>query len=157
MKHRLLKPYLETFFRYWIKSTNRKTNKVNFLHCVSYLSYFNYSKKKFSHYGVISNGMSDHDFIYCTRKTKTVKTNLKNDLKEPLLERLRKKYFRLFQFQNAAYTNLTLALQEIVNELAPMKDFRIKGNTKPWFDSDIMESIRLRQVKVKIFKKKISC
>ena len=101
--------------------------------------------------------MSDHDFIYCTRKTKTVKTNLKNDLKEPLLERLRKKYFRLFQFHNAAYTNLTLALQEIVNELAPMKDFRIKGNTKPWFDSDIMEPIRLRQIKVKIFKKKISC
>ena len=36
------------------------------------------------------------------------------------------------------------ALQDIVNEIAPMKDIRVKGNSKPWFDSDIMEAIRVR-------------
>ena len=32
------------------------------------------SKEKVKSYDVISNGTSDHDLIYCTRKTKTVKT-----------------------------------------------------------------------------------
>ena len=36
------------------------------------------------------------------------------------------------------------ALQDIVNEIAPMEDIRVKGNSKPWFDSDIMEAIRVR-------------
>ena len=39
---------------------------------------------------------------------------------------------------------MTTALQEAVNEIAPMKDIRVKGNSKPWFDSDIMEAIRAR-------------
>ena len=37
------------------------------------------------------------------------------------------------------------ALKEIVNEIAPMKDIWVKGNSKPWFDSDIMEAIRVRE------------
>ena len=45
---------------------------------------------------------------------------------------------------DAAYTNLTFALQDIVNEIAPVKDIRVKGNSKPWFDSNIMKTIRLR-------------
>ena len=36
------------------------------------------------------------------------------------------------------------ALQDIVNEIAPVKDIRVKGNSKPWFDSNIMKTIRLR-------------
>ena len=39
---------------------------------------------------------------------------------------------------------LTTVVQNIVNEIAPMKDIRVKGNSKPWFDSDIMEAIRVR-------------
>ena len=39
---------------------------------------------------------------------------------------------------------MTTALQDIVNEIAPMKDIWVKGNSKPWFDSDIMEAIRVR-------------
>ena len=35
-------------------------------------------------------------------------------------------------------------LQDIVNEIAPMKDIRVKGNSKPWFDNDIMEAITVR-------------
>ena len=36
------------------------------------------------------------------------------------------------------------ALQDNVNETAPMKDIRANGNSKPWFDSNIMEAIRVR-------------
>ena len=50
------------------------------------------SKEKVSNYGLISNGILDHDFIYCTRKTKTVKTGKHNTLSIKLLtERFRKR------------------------------------------------------------------
>ena len=52
------------------------------------------SKEKISNYGVISNEISDHEFIYCTRKTKTVKTGKHYTISirsYNLLERLRKK------------------------------------------------------------------
>ena len=39
---------------------------------------------------------------------------------------------------------MTTALQDIVNEIATMKDIRVKGNSKPWFDSNLMEAIWVR-------------
>ena len=46
---------------------------------------------------------------------------------------------------------MTTTLQEIVNEIAPMKDIRLKTNSKPWFDSDILEAIRVRDKLKKLF------
>ena len=115
------------------------------------------SKEKVRNYGVISNGISDHDFIYCTRKTKTVKTGKHNTIsiryyrkysKESLLERLRKKDlsdYSTFNCTDAAKTDLTTAVQDIVNETAPLKDILVKENSKPWFDSNIMETNRVRE------------
>ena len=39
---------------------------------------------------------------------------------------------------------MTAALQDIVNEIAPMKDIWVNGYSKPWFDRDIMEAICVR-------------
>ena len=39
---------------------------------------------------------------------------------------------------------MTAALQDIVNKIAQMKNIRLKGNSKPWFDSDIMDAIWVR-------------
>ena len=39
---------------------------------------------------------------------------------------------------------MTAALQGIVKKTEPMKDIRVKGNSRPWFDKDIMEAIRVR-------------
>ena len=51
---------------------------------------------------------------------------------------------------------MTTALQDIVNEVALMKDLRVKGNSKPWFDSDILETIRVRdKLKERFFKTKL--
>ena len=36
-----------------------------------------------------------------------------------------------------------MALHEIVNEIASIKDIRVKGNSKSRFDSDIMKTIRV--------------
>ena len=114
------------------------------------------SKEKVKNYGIISIGKSDQAIIYCNRKTKTVKTGKHNIIsirsyrkysKDSLQERLKKKEFLDFSTFNcidAAYIDLTTAIQEIVNEIAPMEDIRVKGNSKPWFGSDIMEAIRVR-------------
>ena len=40
---------------------------------------------------------------------------------------------------------MTTAAQDIVNEIASIKVIRVKGNSKPWFDRDIMETIRVRE------------
>ena len=97
------------------------------------------SKEKVRNYGVTSSGISDNEFIYCTWKTKTVKTGKHNTVsitsyrkysKELLLERLRKKDlpdYSTFNCIGAAYTDLTTALQDIFNEITLMKDIRVKG------------------------------
>ena len=36
------------------------------------------------------------------------------------------------------------ALQDIVNEIAPMKDIWVKRDSKAQFDSDIMEAVRVK-------------
>ena len=38
--------------------------------------------------------------------------------------------------------------------IAPMKGIRVKGNSKPWFDVDIIEVFSVRDIKGKIFFKK---
>ena len=39
---------------------------------------------------------------------------------------------------------MTTALQDIVNEIATIKDIWVKGYSKPWFDSNLMEAIWVR-------------
>ena len=39
---------------------------------------------------------------------------------------------------------MTTAVQDTVNEIALMKDIRVKENSKTWFYSYIMEAIRVR-------------
>ena len=92
-------------------------------------SFTNPHTKKVSHYGVIFNGISDHNFIYCTRKIKTVKIGKHSTIairsytkssKESLLERLRKKDlpdYSTFNCIDAVYTDW---LEGIVNEIARM-------------------------------------
>ena len=68
------------------------------LHTVCLIDYIlSNSKGKVRNYGIICSGISDHDIIHCTRKTKTVKTgkyknisirSYRNSSKPSLLERL---------------------------------------------------------------------
>ena len=139
LKHRILRPYAETLLAFGLNQLIEKPTRST-LRTVSLIDHIlTNSKEKVRSYGVISSGISDYDFIYCTRKAKTFKTGKRNSIsirsyrkysKEPLLERLRKKDlpdYSTFNCIDAAYTDLTTALQDIVNEIAPMKDIRVKG------------------------------
>ena len=89
MKHRLLKPYVETFLAFGLNQLIEKPARST-LRTVSPIDHILTNlKEKVRKYGVISNGILDHDFIYCTRKIKTVKTGKHNTMS--LLERLKKK------------------------------------------------------------------
>ena len=106
MKYRLLKSYVETLLASGLNQLIEKLTRMTW-HAVSLIDHIlTNSKEKVRNYGVISNGISDHDFIYCTRKTKSViKAGKHNNIsmrsyrkysKESLLERLRKKIFQTF-------------------------------------------------------------
>ena len=160
LKHRLLKPYVETFLAFRLNQLIEKSTIPTLRTAFLIDHILTNSKGKLRNYGVISNGIPEHDFICCIRKTKTVKRGKHNTIsrrsyrkfsKESLLERLRKNdlpAYSNFNSIDAAYTDLTTAVQDIVNEIARMKDIRVKENSKPWFDSDVMEAIRVR-VKLK--------
>ena len=121
LRHRLLKPYVATFLAFELNQLIEKPTRSTHI--------LTNSKENVSNYGAISNGLSDHDFIYCTRKTKTVKTGKYNTIsirsyrtysKESLLNRLRKKDlpdYSTFNCIDEADTDLTAALQDIASEL----------------------------------------
>ena len=47
----------------------------------------------------------------------------------------------LFSCPNSANNHFSKILQDTIDDIAPIKDINIKGNTKPWFDSNMIELI----------------
>jgi len=41
----------------------------------------------------------------------------------------------------------------VIDKIAPLKQIRLKTNTKPWFDGEILERIRVRDKLRKKYKK----
>ena len=101
--------------------------------------------------GVIDIGISDHQLIYCTRKTARIKSychkqitfrSLKNYSPEIYEEALRKLSFpnyELFDDIDTAYENFIQKVMAVIDNLAPSKNKRIKGTSQNWFDAEIME------------------
>ena len=54
---------------------------------------------------------------------------------------------------NEAYTAIIEKVMSVINQIAPLKEIRIKGNTQQWFDEEIMEEIRVRDKMFSKFKK----
>ena len=72
LKHRLLKPYVEIFLAFGFNQLIEKpTNST--LCTVSLIDHILTNSKKFSNYGVISDEVSDHEFVYCSRKIRMLK------------------------------------------------------------------------------------
>ena len=124
------------------------------------------SKDKVSQSGVVDLGVSDHQLIYCTRKTTHIKfsqhkyikiRSLKNYTVVLFCELLRNinfpKYSTEYTNLNEAYTDIVGKVMSVINKVAPMKEIRIKGNTQPWFDEEILEEIRIREKMFSKFKK----
>ena len=120
---------------------------------------------RISQSGVISKGISDHDMIYCTRKHFKEKSGKHNSIKirsmkkyspELFLEELNKISFpdySTFQCVNAAYSDFISKLMSVIDKIAPIKEIRVKGNSKPWFDGTISERIKIRDKLRKKYKK----
>ena len=106
------------------------------------------SKDKISQSGVIDIGISDHQLIYCTRKTLRSKTgkntfikirSLKHYSNEKLLENLTNAGFPNYSTYvdiNEAYSDFIKKTSDIINEIAPIKEICIKHNTCLLYTSD---------------------
>jgi len=115
--------------------------------------------------GVIRIGLSDHDIIFCTRKIKRPKSyshntiysrSFKNYTKENFIEKLNKIKFpdySLFNCVDKAYESFIRLLSNAINEIAPMIEKRIKGNSKAWFGNEIIQSINTREKLKQVFDK----
>ena len=53
---------------------------------------------------------------------------------------------------NDAYSDFTYTFVEAINFIAPSKKIRVKANSKPWFDNQIVSAIQRRDKLYKKFK-----
>ena len=102
---------------------------------------------------VLNKCISDHDIIYMTRKHQNIKTgqhntikmrSMKNYTKELFIQKLGEVEFpdySNFENVNAAYADLSSKFMSVIDNIAPLKQIRLKTNTKPWFDGEILERI----------------
>ena len=101
------------------------------------------SPDKVSQSGVIDLGLSDHDLIYCTRKTSLPKSHKHNEIfvrsmkrysSEKFLEILREIVFPnylIYTCVNDAYSDFIYRFVGAINFIAPSKMIRVKANSKP--------------------------
>jgi len=115
--------------------------------------------------GVLSKCISDHDIIYMTRKHQKTKTgqhsevkirSMKNYTKELFIQKLSAMQFpdySIFESVNEAYSDFVTKFMTVIDSISPLRQVRVKTNTKPWFDGNILEAIRVRDKLRKKYKK----
>ena len=113
------------------------------------------SSEKVSQKGVIDVGISDHQLIYCTRKIKRIKHNMYNQIQVRPLKKCRAKIFtnalktvqfpnyNIFSNVNVAYSDLLNKISDTIDNVAPIKEIRLKDSKKEWFDNEIADAIKL--------------
>ena len=101
---------------------------------------------------VIEIGLSDHQGIYCTRKVLHTKAKVHKQIKirslknytidafHLLLSNVRFPNYELFMDVNAAYSDFINKLMSVINEIAPLKEIRVKNRTEEWFDGRINQN-----------------
>ena len=128
------------------------------------------SSEKVSQKGVIDVGISDHQLIYCTRKIKRIKHNIHNQIQVRSLNKYSAETFtnaltilfssitvqfpndNIFLNVNVAYSDLLNKISDTIDNVAPIKEIRIKNNTQEWFDNEIAKAIKTREKYSKKFK-----
>ena len=115
--------------------------------------------------GTIPIGISDHELIFCTRKLTRPKPgnerfiefrSFKNYSKELFKDALSKidfpNYDRFTDVDEAS-SDFIYRLNEVINNIAPIKKAKIKNNTPEWFDEEVASKIDCRDRNYRIFKK----
>ena len=115
-----------------------------------------------SQFGVLDVSLSDHQAIYCTRKSLKQKYNthkyirirsMKNYSKTLWLDKLNSlQYPDCSSYDNidVAYSDFIGKTTVAINEIAPFKQLCVKGSTSEWVDEEVIEGINKRN---KLFKK----
>ena len=119
---------------------------------------------KVSRSGVIDFSLSDNDLISSIRKTSLPKSHKHNEIfvrsmksysDEKFLEILREIVFPNYlnyTCGNDAYSDFIYRFLGAINFIAPSKEIRVKTNSKPWLNNQIVSAIRRRDKLYKNFK-----
>jgi len=122
-------------------------------------------QNKISHSGVSCIGVSDHQLTFCTRKIKKNPVNKHNGVKLRSLKNYTKENFenKLEQVNwnevtvcdnvDTAWSIFKTKLLSVIDEIAPVKNVRIKQNTNPWMTDEIIQLIQERNTALKKFRK----
>jgi len=114
------------------------------------------SKEHISQSGVIETNFSDHFSIFMTRKItrskynkhKTIKIrSFKNYDKDTYLKKLNEinlPDLNMSSDLDEIYNSFINQLSEIIDDVAPLREIRVKNNTPDWFDGEIMDEIKNR-------------
>ena len=123
------------------------------------------STDRVSQSGVVDTSLSDHQLIYCTGKISRIKFNvhkyirirsLKNYNQSLFLEKLNEINFpdySKFETVHDAYSDFVGKVTSVIDQIAPMKEIRVKNNSPDWFDAEIHEEIETRDKLFAKFKK----
>ena len=110
-------------------------------------------------------GLSDHQLIYCTRKITRTRLNAhkyvkmrslkyySEDLYVKKLKEIDFPDYSNFKDINEAYSDFTEKVASVTEEIAPIKEVRVKSNSQDWFDAEINEEIERRDKLLAKFKK----
>ena len=108
--------------------------------------------------------LSDHGLIFCTRKTSLLELNehceisirsMKNYSDEVFVEQLRAIKFP--DYSNCTcvkddYPDFLTKFSSVIGFVAIVRTLRVKSNTKPWFNIDVLSAIGNRDKHCKKFK-----
>ena len=122
--------------------------------------------ERISQEGVTNVGLSDHQLFNCARKISRIKTgsihkkiefrSLKNyavDAYKSALREINFPNWEYFEYVNPAYSGFFQKLMTVIDNVAPCKTKRVKGNNQNWFDGEVLEKLRSRDKLFKVFKK----
>ena len=111
---------------------------------------------------MIDVGISDPQVIYCTGKIKRIKHKMhmvrslkkySGEIFTNVLKAVQFPNYNIFSNVNVAYSDLVNIISDTVDNVAQIKEIRIKNNTQDWLDNDIAEAIKTREKYLKKIKK----
>ena len=118
---------------------------------------------KISQSGILDIGLSDYCLIYCTRKILKASLNSHNTVKIRSMENHNKGTFQL-NLVNVDWSSVlcsdnvikaweNIKTMTIVDNIAHVKEVRIKQRTEPWINNEILQYIKDRDKAFQLYKK----